>query len=144
MTKSTSTYRNEDERQLLHIFEVVQPQAVRAHDVPGYASMFADDAIWCPLGAPERHGPAEIAVGVAGVLEGVDIDPVMTPVNVTVHGDAGYLFGHGKLTIKPQDGSPTTVAHSRELWTFSKVHGAWKIYRMIWNADPSPAHKKPV
>jgi len=126
-----------NEQELLHIFQVVQAEKVRNHDVQGYAEMFTEDAIWCPLGGEERRGPAEIAVGVAAVLKGVDIDPVMTPIRYEVHEDLGYVFGHGLLTIKPQDGKPTIVAHSRELWVFHHVRGAWKIRHMMWNADPA-------
>jgi uncharacterized protein (TIGR02246 family) len=126
-----------DEDRLRTIFEEEMPACVRANDIPGYVSHFADEAVWCPSNAVDRYGPIQIAEGLTAALANLTIDPLFTADEVTVMGDFGYVFGRSKETLHPKDGSPTSVVDSRELWLFRKRDGAWKIYRMIWNFKPS-------
>jgi ketosteroid isomerase-like protein len=126
-----------DKEELSTMFEVSMPAVIRARDVPGYASFFSEDAIWCPPGVKEGHGPAEIAEGFAGLIAGIDIDPIFTTEQIGVKKNFAYLFGRGKLSFRPIGGGPTSVNHSRELRSFRKENGVWKITHMMWNSGPS-------
>jgi len=124
-------------QEMRHIFVDVLPSKVRSRDTYGYAALFAEDAVWCRPEAPDCVGPAEIQRGVSEILADQDIDPVFTADEVEVLGSYGYVFGRSAETLRPHDGSPSSVVYSRELWVFREVAGAWKIFRMIWNIKPS-------
>src|SRR5688500_17958893 len=98
-----------DEDQIRRIFEEEMPARVRANDIAGYVSHFADDAVWCPSNAVDRYGPIEIAEGLTATLANVNIDPLFTADEVKVMGDFGYVFGGSKETLHPKDGSATSV-----------------------------------
>jgi ketosteroid isomerase-like protein len=113
---SAATIRN--------IFEVQLPSKVRARDIQGY-------------GAQVRHGPKEIAEGVAAVLADVAIDPTFYADEVKVMDRFGYVFGRSTEVVTPLQGGPSSTVYSRELWLFHEFAGDWKIARMIWNFAPS-------
>ena len=123
----------EDQAEIRDIFVRVLPSKVRARDTQGYASLFAEDAVWCPPNAIDRTGPEQIALGVSEVLGGNNFDPTFFVDEIQVRDEFGYVFGRSKELITPIGGGTTTTAFSRELWIFRKVSGKWKIYRMIWN-----------
>jgi uncharacterized protein (TIGR02246 family) len=125
-----------DKAAIREIFEVLLPAKVRARDTEGYAALFTDHAIWSPAGAEVRHGPREIAQGVAAVLADVDIDPTFYADEIEVIGQSGYVFGRSSEIVTPRGGGPATTVYSRELWLFHGHADRWKIYRMIWNFVP--------
>jgi ketosteroid isomerase-like protein len=139
MRAETERRRSEDEAEIERIFVDVLPRMVRTRNIPGYVSLFTHDAAWCPPNAPDRFGHAGVTVGVTEVLAKQDIDPYFTADQVVVHEPAsGYVFGRSKEILKPHDGSPTTVAYSRELWLFRRTDDGWKISHLIFNLKPPP------
>jgi uncharacterized protein (TIGR02246 family) len=128
-----------EEDEIKRIFEVVQPSRVRTGDVAGYASQFAADATWSPPNAPDQRGPEAIEAALAATLAKMSIDPVFTADAVYVCGEQGYVFGRSTENIHPTDGSPSSVAYSRELWVFERIDTEWKIAHMLWNLKPGPA-----
>lgn len=126
-----------DAEEMRRTFVDVLPSKVRTRDTWGYASLFAEDAVWCRPDVPDCVGPAAIQQGVAAILADKDIDPLFLADEVKVLGDYGYVFGRSEETLRPHDGSPATIVYSRELWVFHDVGGVWKIFRMIWNIKPS-------
>lgn len=121
--------------QIERIYKEIQPHFVRTGDVNGYASLFTQDAVWWPLGRPSRIGPAQIAVGFGQVIAGNHTSPVFDALEIQVSEAFSFAALLGTITISYDNGSPTDVFHSRELWTFREELGAPKISRMIWNLD---------
>lgn len=121
------------------IIKEVQPHFVRTGDVEGYANLFAEDGVWWPMGRATRIGPKEIAEGFTEVISGCHIEPVFEAVELIVRDDFALAALHGKETISFDNGAPTEVAYSREIWEFRDVAGAVKISRMIWNQTPDAA-----
>lgn len=121
---------------LERIFMEVQPHFVRAKDVEGYAGLFAEDAVWWPMGRATRIGPREIGQGFAELMAGCQIEAVFQAVELVVREDFGLAALHGVETIRFDNGDPTQVVHSREIWEFREVAGEVKISRMLWNQTP--------
>jgi uncharacterized protein (TIGR02246 family) len=123
--------------QIEKIYKEIQPHFVRTGDVDGYASLFADDGVWWPMGRETRIGPQQIRTGFAEVIAGCHIEPVFDAVEIWVSADVGVAALLGIQTITFDNGDPTEVAHSREIWEFREVDGMPKISRMLWNQAPS-------
>jgi ketosteroid isomerase-like protein len=133
-------HRTRDEAELARIFAETLPGMVRTRDIHGYVSLFTEDAAWCPPSAPDRFGHAEITVGITQTLANQNIEPYFYIDQLAVlEPDFGYILGRSKEILQPHDGSPTTIAYSRELWQFRRVHHAWKISHLIFNLKPPPA-----
>ncbi len=118
------------------VFGEVQPHFVRTRNVEGYAGLFAEDAVWWPMGRATRIGPKEIAEGFTEVMAGCHIEAVFEAVELIVRDDFGLAALHGTETIRFDNGDPTQVVHSREIWEFREVAGDLKISRMLWNQTP--------
>jgi ketosteroid isomerase-like protein len=121
------------------IYVEVQPHFVRTKDIEGYAGLFTEDAVWWPMGRETRIGHRQIAEGFAQVMDGCRIEPVFEAMEVIVREDFGLAALHGVETIRFDNGDPTQVVRSREIWEFREVGGELKISRMIWNAVPGDA-----
>ncbi len=125
-----------DEEEIQRLFEEVLPSKVRAGDIPGYLSLLTEDIIWCPPNAVDRYGLDDVAEGYAAMLAVQSFDPTFTADEIKIIGSFGYVLGRATIILYPKDGSPSTVAHSRELWLLRKEQGHWKMARMVWNLKP--------
>ncbi|SBV88367.1 YybH family protein [Xanthomonas graminis] len=123
------------EHQLIKIYKEIQPHFVLTGDVDGYAGLFTDDAVWWPLGRPTRIGPQQIGKGFAEVVADTRIVAVFDAVDLIVCGNFGRVALLGTETIAYDNGDPTQIAHSREVWEFRDVDGQAKISRMLWNSS---------
>lgn len=123
--------------QMEKIFKEVQPHFVHTADVEGYASLFTADAVWWPLNRETRIGPKQIAVGFAQVMVGCKIAAAFDAVELHESESTSIAILLGTETISFDNGDPTQVVHSREIWMFRDERGLPKICRMIWNQDPA-------
>lgn len=122
--------------QIERIYKEIQPHFVRNGDVDGYVSLFTEDAVWWPLGRQTRIGPGEIAEGFRQVIEGTHTSPVFDALEIQVADAFSYAAMAGTITIVFDNGDPTQVVYSREVWVFREVAGEAKICRMTWNQNP--------
>lgn len=122
--------------QIEKIYKEIQPHFVRNGDVERYVSLFTEDAVWWPLGRPTRVGQGEIAEGFRQVIAGTHTSPIFEAFEIQVSDAFSYAAIAGTITIVFDNGDPTQVVHSREVWVFREVAGQAKICRMTWNEDP--------
>lgn len=127
---------DKDKEEIRQLFEQTLPSIVRAGDVPAYLKLLTKDIIWCPPNAMDRHGLTGVEEGFTAMLVAQSFDPTFMAEEIEVIGSFGYVLGHTTIIIHPKDGSPSTVAHSSELWLLRKEHGGWKMARMMWNLKP--------
>ncbi len=125
----------------------VNPAWFKAHaagDAAGVASLYADDAVVSPPGAPAARGKAAIleyftkelaAMSSAGLTNNMGADPT----EVGVSGDLAWEWGTYNVTDKAgkivEIGKFTSVIARRD--------GGWKLIRDTWNADNAPAAEAP-
>ena len=122
---------------MLEIFLHTLPGYVKAKDIAGYASLFSEDAVWCPPSAPLRTGPAAIAEGFGAMAAILDFDPSFAVVEVEAFETEGQIFGRGTIILTPVGGGQSTTAHSREWWKFISTASGWRIARLMWNLAPA-------
>ncbi|WP_174980267.1 YybH family protein [Burkholderia lata] len=123
--------------QIEQIYKELQPHFVRTADIDGYAEMFTSDGVWWPLGRATRIGPRQIRDGFAELTRGCRFEPVFEATQIHVSGQVGSAALLGTITIMFDNGDPTQVVRSREIWEFREEDGVTKISRMIWNQVPS-------
>ncbi len=123
--------------QIEQIYRELQPHFVSTADIDGYSDMFTRDGVWWPLGRETRIGPRQIREGFAELTRGCRFEPVFEAMEIHVSGQTGSAALHGTVTIVFDNGDPTQVVHSREIWEFREEDGTTKISRMLWNQAPS-------
>lgn len=112
--------------------------AVKNGDASALASFYTDDAIVLPddgkmiVASPAKVEELWIDYFKAGIkaatLESVDIERI---------GDAAIETGRFTLTTEPE-GKPPTTSKGKYLVVWKRrPDGSWKLYRDIWNNDPS-------
>jgi uncharacterized protein (TIGR02246 family) len=130
---------SDDERAVTAIFEELLPAFVRAGDVAGYVSLFADDCMWCPPDRPDQTGKAEIEAAVGALLGEFTVAPRFHADEVKVIERYAFVNGTSREIITPRAGGPQTIVDTREFWLLVKRHDEWKITRLIFNDKPPRA-----
>ena len=116
-----------------------------AGDADGVASMYAEDGVLLPPGAPAAVGPAAIRDFIASEIAGAKSAGLTVKgdevTDVAVAGDVAWVFG----TFSVTDASGATVDKGKYVTTHRRVDGKWPLFRDIWNSDmPPPAAAPPL
>ena len=119
-------------------------KAYNAGNADAVVSLYADDAVVMPPGAPLARGHAAIkqflvkdiagaqAAGVALVLTGKD--------NVGTSGDLAWHSGTYAVTDK----AGKTIDTGKYMDVSRKTSGKWHMIRDIWNSDTPPPAAPPA
>ena len=111
-----------------------------ASDVDRWGSLWTENGVQMPPGAPVNVGKAKIVSGLAGAMEsfafsGMEIDND----EMEVAGDWAYARGQYTVTYVPHDGSDPIFVDGKYMTIFQKQEdGTWKIHRDIFNSNVSP------
>jgi ketosteroid isomerase-like protein len=115
-------------------------------DAAAMASLYAEDALLMPPGAPAVTGRAAIEDflgrdSAASKANGVSLQNVSVT-GSGIDGDTGWISG----TYKVVDSSGATVDTGSYLSVHRRTNGAWPYIRDIWNSDrpPAPAPAAPA
>jgi ketosteroid isomerase-like protein len=107
-------------------------------------SLYAEDAVVMPPGAPSARGHAAIkpllAKEVAGAKAGGVVFVLGTENEVGVAGDLAWHSG--TYLVKNKAGA--TVDTGKYLETWRKAGGKWRVIRDIWNSDGQAAAPAPT
>ncbi len=113
--------------------------AYNSGDADALASLYAEDAILMPPGAPPAQGRAAIrdyfaedtaALKAAGMTMHLDASP-----SGGFSGDLGWASGNYKAT----DSSGAVVDTGKYLSVYAKKDGKWLYIRDTWNSDAPTA-----
>lgn len=127
----------QDTQQIRQLLEETYPANVRSGDAAKYASMYSEEALWIPPGAPDQKGPKGVTEGVSGNFQKVEMDPTLKIDEIEViNSDTAYALGKVEATISPKDGSDPMNVNMRAMWLLRREAGEWKIFRQIWNNKP--------
>lgn len=118
----------EEIRSLLTIYA----GALNASDAKLAASLYTADGVFMPHQFPSSAGP-QIVDAYTQIFEAIGLNIAFTVDEVTVEGDFAYARtrSEGRQTIRATGES--TPEANRELFTFAREDGRWKIARYIFN-----------
>lgn len=100
---------------------------------------FATDVVGMPPGRAATLGPEALRESLRGFLGAFKVDVRYTSDEIVVAGDWAFDRGSAVETLRPKAGGASTTEKVKYLWLSQRVGGTWKLARLIWNADPSPA-----
>ena len=115
-----------------------------AGDAKAAVSLYAEDAVVMPPGAPLARGHAAIRQllqkEIAGAKAGGVAFALGTENEVGVSGDLAWHSG--TYLVKNKAGATVDTGKYLEAWR--KAGGKWRIIRDIWNSDGPPAAPAPA
>jgi uncharacterized protein (TIGR02246 family) len=111
-----------------------------AHDAPGMAALYTEDAQLLPPDQEIVSGRAAIQEFFARTNPPGSAAIEIATVETHVFGD--YAHRQGSFLLKGPDGGTVRAGKFLELW--KKVDGRWLIHRDMWSANaPAPATATP-
>ncbi len=106
--------------------------ALNASDAELAASLYAADGVFMPAGFPSSVGPS-IEGAYGQTFEAIGLDVVFSIDEIVADGDSAYALtrSRGSQTINAT--GEISPEENRELFTFAKENGDWKIARYMFN-----------
>lgn len=132
---STSTDTAADDQAIRAAMETLN-SAIAGQNDSLAASVYAEDAVMMPPGAPRVAGRANIRAFWATVWP-LKATLTMTPAQIQVAGEWASEEGTWTWTMPTPAGELRD--HGKYLDVWRRVDGTWTITRDIWNSDQSPA-----
>jgi uncharacterized protein (TIGR02246 family) len=98
-------------------------------------SVYADDAIVIGQPFPTATGIEEIISLYSDFLSKLDFNVQFNLLEMELSADLGFIRTRSHGTIVPKGQKPVDSEGNREIFIVKKIHGAWKFYRYIFNAE---------
>ena len=140
MTTKTMTQESttaQDVKKIKQLIEEIYPANVRTGDPVKYASIFSEEALWMPPGAPDRQGQKGVSEGISVNFQQVEVDPNLITDEIEIVGsDMAYALGKVTAELRPKDGLDPMTVKMRAMWLLRREDSEWKIFRQIWNNKP--------
>jgi uncharacterized protein (TIGR02246 family) len=118
-------------------------ETVQAGDFEAWMSLWAEDGVQMPDNAPTRVGKEEIADGMRGAFEAMDLSITIHDVeDAEVWGDRGLTRCRYSLALTPKGGGETIDAmpDGKALTLYRRQpDGTWKIVYDCFNSSVEPA-----
>ena len=115
-------------RDLLSAYE----GALNASDAELVASLYTADGVFMPHQFPSSIGPS-VLEAYRGIFEMIGLDVAFEIDEVSVVGAFAYARTRSEGTQTNHSTNETTPEANRELFTFAREDGRWKIARYIFN-----------
>ena len=115
-------------RSLLSTYE----GALNASDAGLAASLYTADGVFMPHQFPSSAGP-NIEGAYKQTFEAIGLNIAFSVDEITVEGDFAYALTRSEGTQTILATNETHPEANRELFTFAKEEGRWKIARYIFN-----------
>jgi len=111
--------------------------AAQSKDVEKSVSVYADDAVFLPSGAPIATGKAQIRDAWSHLLAlpGVDLKFAPTKIEVAKSKDMAYDVGTYQLKVNDAQGNPTTQIGKYVVVWKKQPDKQWKAVADIFNPD---------
>ena len=111
--------------------------ALKAGDADTWITLWDENGVQLPPGAPVVVGRKNIEKAVRGGLQAVTfVDFTIDLAETETAGDLGFARGTYAATMKPQAGGPESSINGKYLTIFKRqTDGSWKIYRDCFNSN---------
>ncbi len=106
--------------------------ALNASDADLAASLYTADGVFMPHQFPSSVGPS-VKDAYRQIFEAIGLDIAFSVDEVTVAGDFAYALTRSKGSQTINATGAISPEENRELFTFAKESGSWKIARYMFN-----------
>jgi uncharacterized protein (TIGR02246 family) len=124
---------NEEIKNLLQTYQ----RALNEGNLDLVRSVYANDAIVIGQPFPTATGIEAIIALYSDFLSKLDFNVQFDLLEMELSDDMGFIRTHSHGTIVPKGQKPVGNEGNREIFIVKKIHGAWKFYRYIFNAEVS-------
>lgn len=110
-------------------------EAFSSGDVRAVMSVFSRDPVTLPPHEPPRHGQADVMAWHETVLGHFEADTRITPLEIKVSGDIGYVRGAYAMEMTAPDGTGGADTGKMLMIWERNPDDSWSLTRNIWNSD---------
>ncbi len=107
--------------------------ALNASDVSKVLSLYAEDGVFMPSGAPTSIGAEQVKGTYEFVFSNIKLSIEFTIDEIIVNGDYAFARTTSKGTTLIRATGETVPEENRELFVLQKENGSWKIDRYMFN-----------
>ena len=132
--KQTTVDENQEITDLLFTYR----DALNASDVSKVLSLYTEDGIFMPSGAPTSIGAEQVKGTYEFVFSNIKLSIEFNIDEIIVNGDYAFARTTSKGTTLIHATGETVPEENRELFVLQKENGSWKIDRYMFN-KMSPA-----
>ena len=113
--------------------------ALNASDVGVVLSLYTEDGVFMPSGAPTAAGAEAVRAAYEHVFGTIKLNIAFSIDEIVQTGDYAFAqtISRGQVTVL--EAGITAPEENRELFVLEKVGGAWKIARYMFNKMTPPA-----
>ena len=122
---------NEDIRHLIETYQ----RGLNEANVDLIRTVYANDAIFIGQPFPTATGVDDIVALYSDFLSKLDFNVQFDVLDMELSGDLGFVRTRSHGTIVPKGQTPEGSEGNREIFVVKKIHGTWKFYRYIFNAE---------
>ncbi len=125
----TKSSENQEIKNLL----VTYRDALNASDVSKVLTLYTEDGIFMPSGAPTAIGKEQLKGTYEFVFSNIQLSIEFYIDEITVDGDYAFARTTSKGTTLIHATGETVPEENRELFVLQKENGSWKIDRYMFN-----------
>lgn len=107
--------------------------ALNASDAATAQSMYANDGVFMPSGAPSAIGSEDILKSYQFIFSQIQLNIEFYIDEIVVHGAFAFAVTSSKGTTLIRANDQTVPEENRELFVFERIDGSWKIARYMFN-----------
>jgi len=127
--KQTTVDENQEITDLLFTYR----DALNASDVSKVLSLYTEDGIFMPSGAPTSIGAEQVKGTYEFVFSNIKLSIEFNIDEIIVNGDYAFARTTSKGTTLIHATGETVPEENRELFVLQKENGSWKIDRYMFN-----------
>ena len=126
-------YLNTTEKQEIETLLFAYRDALNASDVSAVLSLYAEDGVFMPSGAPSSIGKEQIKGAYEFVFSNIELSIEFYIDEIVINGEHAYARTTSKGSTLIHATEETVPEENRELFVLRKENGTWKIDRYIFN-----------
>jgi len=136
-TKESENQNNEQldtaEKQEIETLLFAYRDALNASDVSAVLSLYAEDGVFMPSGAPSSIGKEQIKGAYEFVFSNIELSIEFYIDEIVINGEYAYARTTSKGSTLILATGETVPEENRELFVLQKEKGSWKIDRYMFN-----------
>ena len=136
-TKESENQNNEQlvsaEKQAIEALLFAYRDALNASDVSSVLSLYTEDGVFMPSGAPTALGAEQVKGTYEFVFGNIQLSIEFNIDEIVINGEYAYARTTSKGSTLILATGETVPEESRELFVLQKEKGSWKIDRYMFN-----------
>jgi len=136
-TKESENQNNEQldtaEKQEIETLLFAYRDALNASDVSAVLSLYTEDGVFMPSGAPTSIGTEQVKAAYEFVFGNIELSIEFSVDEIVINGEYAFARTTSKGSTLIHATGETVPEENRELFVLQKVNGSWKIDRYMFN-----------